>query len=72
MKLRIIAIGAVVALLVSLSACAPAKTGGTASGSAHVGLSLEKVKKAGELIVGTEGTYRPFSYHADGTGALTG
>lgn len=72
MKSRIIAIGAVVALLVSLSACAPAKTGGTASAPAQAGLSLAQVKKAGELIVGTEGTYRPFSYHADGTGALTG
>ena len=54
MKSRIIAVGVAVALLVSLSACAPAKTGGTASAPAQAGLSLAQVKKAGELIVGTE------------------
>jgi len=34
--------------------------------------SLADVQKAGELVVGTEGTYRPFSYHVDGSGDLTG
>ena len=34
--------------------------------------SLADVQEAGVLVVGTEGTYRPFSYHEDGSGELTG
>ncbi|TPW26440.1 amino acid ABC transporter substrate-binding protein [Pararhizobium mangrovi] len=33
--------------------------------------SLEQVKKSGELRIGTEGTYAPFTYHTD-SGKLTG
>ncbi|GAA1807537.1 amino acid ABC transporter substrate-binding protein [Nesterenkonia flava] len=36
------------------------------------GLTLEEVQEAGVLTVGTEGTYRPFSYHEGGSGELTG
>ncbi|WP_218220705.1 amino acid ABC transporter substrate-binding protein [Nesterenkonia sp. Act20] len=41
-------------------------------GESASGLSLEEVQEAGVLTVGTEGTYRPFSYHEDGSGELTG
>jgi cystine transport system substrate-binding protein len=34
--------------------------------------SLAAIQEAGEIVVGTEGTYRPFTYHEDGTGDLTG
>lgn len=34
--------------------------------------SLADVQEAGVLVVGTEGTYRPFSFHEDGSGDLTG
>lgn len=34
--------------------------------------SLSDVLDAGTLTVGTEGTYRPFSFHEDGSGDLTG
>ena len=34
--------------------------------------SLDEVLEAGVLVVGTEGTYRPFSFHQDGSGDLTG
>ncbi|OWA33428.1 amino acid ABC transporter substrate-binding protein [Saccharibacillus sp. O16] len=33
--------------------------------------SLEKIKTAGKMIIGTEGTYAPFTYH-DASGNLTG
>ncbi len=33
---------------------------------------LEAIQEAGTIVVGTEGTYRPFSFHTDGTGDLTG
>lgn len=38
----------------------------------EAGLSLEDVQDAGELVVGTEGTYRPFTYHEGGAGDLVG
>ncbi|GGJ19280.1 hypothetical protein GCM10010052_15790 [Paenarthrobacter histidinolovorans] len=52
----------------ALSACgggsAPAQSGGDTS--------LSDVKSKGELVIATEGTYRPFSFHAEGAGDLTG
>lgn len=36
------------------------------------GTSLAQIEKDGVITVGTEGTYRPFTYHQDGTGDLTG
>jgi cystine transport system substrate-binding protein len=46
-------------------------TGGDdeASGDAN---SLAAIEEAGVIVIGTEGTYRPFSFHEDGTGDLTG
>ena len=40
--------------------------------SADSDTSLADVQEAGVLVVGTEGTYRPFSFHEDGSGDLTG
>ena len=57
-----------------LAACAGGAAGGAPTAAATTGAdqSLAKVRAAGVLVVGTEGTYRPFSYHADGSGDLTG
>ena len=56
---------ALIALLaVLLTACS--SSGGSG------GSDLEKVKAAGVLKVGTEGTYSPFSFHDPKTNALTG
>jgi cystine transport system substrate-binding protein len=63
-----------------LAGCAPASTddvvsgaGGDSTASTSAGLTLAEVQEAGKLTIGTEGTYQPFSYHADGgTGELTG
>lgn len=67
----------VAALTVSLAACAPAATGGSgepadAPSASAEGLTLAEVQESGELVVGTEGTYRPFSFHENGSGPLTG
>jgi len=65
--------GAVVTLAaLSLTACAAGGTAGSTSGATSADDSLTKVQKAGTLTVGTEGTYRPFSFHENGAGDITG
>ena len=71
--------GVVAATALGLAACAPASTEGVvsaASGDASAapvdGLSLADVQDAGKLVVGTEGTYQPFTFHEGGSGSLTG
>jgi cystine transport system substrate-binding protein len=67
---RIFAAVAAGALALGLSACS---SGGADSGSGSTEpTSLEQIKDAGSIVVGTEGTYRPFSYHEGGAGDLTG
>lgn len=56
----LLAITAVLAL--ALSACGSSTTGSDASGATDENL-LQHVESSGVLTVGTEGTYRPFSYH---------
>jgi cystine transport system substrate-binding protein len=65
--------GAVVTLAaLSLTACATGGTAGSTSAATGADDSLTKVQKAGTLQVGTEGTYRPFSFHVNGSGDITG
>jgi cystine transport system substrate-binding protein len=68
---RIAAATVAAGLAVTLAGCATASGGGNASTDAS-GSALDRVTEAGELIVGTEGTYKPFSYHEGGAGDLTG
>lgn len=73
MPRKLVAAIAALVLTASLAACSTdSSTGAASSAGSKNGLSLSQVKKAGELVVGTEGTYRPFSFHAGGSGALTG
>jgi len=63
------------AAAVALAGCsASAGDSGGASGGSTTGTddSLSSVLESGTLTIGTEGTYRPFSFHADGSGELTG
>ncbi|MGV8882442.1 MAG: amino acid ABC transporter substrate-binding protein [Rhodoglobus sp.] len=63
---------AAAALALTLASCAPASsTDGEAPESGN-GVTLAEVKDAGVLVVGTEGTYAPFTFHEGGTGDLTG
>ncbi|MCG2621486.1 amino acid ABC transporter substrate-binding protein [Arthrobacter sp. I2-34] len=72
MKFRLSALlGTTAALCLTVAACgspsAETPSAGTASGT-----TLQQVKDAGVLTVGTEGTYKPFSFHQGGNGPLTG
>jgi cystine transport system substrate-binding protein len=55
-----------------VAACSSTASTNGPTSSASDDQSLAKVKDAEELVVGTEGTYRPFSYHENGSGDLTG
>lgn len=64
---------AAASVTVALAACSTG--GGSATGasaSPQGGLTLAEVQDAGELVIGTEGTYRPYSFHEGGAGDLTG
>ncbi|WP_306231173.1 amino acid ABC transporter substrate-binding protein [Agrococcus beijingensis] len=64
------AVAAASALLVGCS------TGGAPAASSEEpstgGVTLEQVQEAGVIVVATEGTYSPFSFHEGGAGELTG
>jgi len=57
-----------------LAACGSSGEGGTDAGDGQTaaGDSAYGLAKDGVLVVGTEGTYRPFSYHEGGSGELVG
>lgn len=71
--IRTAAVASAVAL--SLAACSSAEPEAGAGSSPATGGaddSLQQVLDSGTLTVGTEGTYRPFSFHEGGSGELTG
>ncbi|MFJ6418036.1 transporter substrate-binding domain-containing protein [Paeniglutamicibacter sp. NPDC091659] len=77
MKRQFFALMTTAVIAVTLTACGGSSTPSATSGSAGAtgtasGLTLQQVKDAGVLKIGTEGTYKPFSFHEGGTGALTG
>jgi cystine transport system substrate-binding protein len=75
---RLSAVGVVAAAALGLTACAPASTDGVvtqtgdATADTSAAKSLSDIQDSGELVIGTEGTYQPFTYHEGGSGALTG
>src|SRR5688500_15306932 len=56
-------------LALALSGCGGSQTPSATTGS---DTSLSDVKSKGEIVIATEGTYKPFSFHAEGAGELTG
>lgn len=73
LRIRTVLVAALATAALALAGCAgsPADRA-TGSPTAKGGLSLAAVKKAGKLVIATEGTYRPFTYRAGGSGKLTG
>jgi len=74
-SLSVVLAAATAALTLAGCAGGPADPSGSAESSetgSESGLSLQDVQDAGTLVVATEGTYRPFSYHEGGSGDLTG
>jgi len=74
-KTRLALVSIVAAAAIALSGCAPAEPDLTPPGGANEtgdDTSLADVQAAGKLVIGTEGTYKPFTYHEDGTGDITG
>lgn len=75
---RLVLLPVLLLLAVVLSSCGePSERGAdgkaTSPSTASSGAgSLAAVQKAGVLTVGTEGTYKPFTFHENGTGDLTG
>lgn len=63
-------VGILAAASITLAACGGAA--GTGAGTSGGDTSLSQVKDAGEIVFATEGTYKPFSFHEGGAGALTG
>ncbi|MCU1404757.1 MAG: Amino acid transporter substrate-binding protein family [Glaciihabitans sp.] len=66
---------ATVATALALAGCSSSGSGDAGStndATTAAPNSLAAIQEAGVLTVGTEGTYKPFSYHEDGAGDLTG
>lgn len=72
MKLKILSAVLLTAVAVSLAGCSAGGAGQGKTAATGGDTSLSSVQKAGTLTVGTEGTYRPFSFHGAGSGPLTG
>lgn len=70
--LTTLALSAAAALTLASCGGGDAGEGGASSEESASGLTLEQVQDAGVLTIGTEGTYRPFSFHEGGAGELTG
>ncbi|WP_307807066.1 amino acid ABC transporter substrate-binding protein [Naasia sp. SYSU D00057] len=68
MKHRLSAFALLAAGTIALAGCST----GSDSSDAAEGDALAQVQEAGEIVFGTEGTYRPFSFHEDGSGDLVG
>ena len=72
MKIRTLTAAIVVVAALALTGCSASGAVPTSGSSTAATGELAAVQKAGVLTIGTEGTYRPFTYHDGGSGPLTG
>jgi cystine transport system substrate-binding protein len=68
----ILGLAAASAAVIALAACSSGTGSGDGSGGASGAGDEFGLVSGGTLTVATEGTYRPFSYHDDGSGDLVG
>jgi L-cystine transport system substrate-binding protein len=68
---RALAVGGTAALLLAVAACG-GSSDSTSGDKPQAGATLSEIQDSGVITVGTEGTYRPFTYHENGSGELTG
>jgi cystine transport system substrate-binding protein len=69
---RALSIAVTSLLLAAVTGCGSSSDSTSSSGATEAGTSLADIQDAGVITVGTEGTYRPFTYHEGGSGELTG
>ncbi len=70
---RLSLLGLITAVTLAVAGCGGSEGGDPAAPeSSAPPSSLEQIQEAGVITVGTEGTYRPFTFHENGTGELTG
>ncbi|SDH96528.1 amino acid ABC transporter substrate-binding protein, PAAT family [Arthrobacter subterraneus] len=72
---RLPLLGAATAILLAVAGCGSSASSDTASEGASEstgGTTLAEIQESGVLTVGTEGTYKPFTFHEGGAGELTG
>lgn len=74
MKLRLAVVGSVAALLIAgLTGCASGSSATTSTSTVKGSADLVAAASSSKgLVVGTEGTYKPFSYHDASSNKLTG
>ncbi|WP_343319539.1 amino acid ABC transporter substrate-binding protein [Arthrobacter sp. TMP15] len=65
-------VGLLAATSLVLAACGGTSGGADSGADSGADTSLSSVKDAGTIVFATEGTYKPFSFHEGGAGALTG
>ena len=71
---RLPLLGAATAIVLAVAGCGSSASTSTETAEAEStgGTALAEIQEAGVLTVGTEGTYKPFTYHEGGAGELTG
>ena len=69
---RRLAIAGLAAGALVLTGCGSSDGGAQSGDSPAGGASLQSIQEEGVITVGTEGTYRPFTFHEGGGGELTG
>jgi cystine transport system substrate-binding protein len=68
----ILGLAAASAAVIALAACSSGDSGSGSGAGADAAGDEYGLVQAGTLTVATEGTYRPFSFHEDGSGDLVG
>ncbi|MGM0928283.1 MAG: amino acid ABC transporter substrate-binding protein [Actinomycetota bacterium] len=69
---RLSVLGAAAAAALVLAGCSTSSPSESQPSTSAAASSLQEIQDAGVITVGTEGTYRPFSFHEGGSGELTG